>query len=157
MKLLYYSLSLLLTGLIHCTPSGKNTAVKSDVFINFAIREFYYYEINVTGRKVLFTISRPDSVLLHKEAIPLSSKKYTDFVIAIEALHITTRPYKEVGCIGGGSDYLTLYAGTPKEIKGHISYCEGGIGDLEGDINAATALFRGLVPGIDKKLDKAEE
>jgi len=28
MKLFYYSLSLLLTGLIHCAPSGKTATVK---------------------------------------------------------------------------------------------------------------------------------
>jgi hypothetical protein len=115
------------------------------------------YTIKVKPGQVYFAIDSYDDILA-KDSFRLSPARYNSFVTAVNDLHITYKPAFQIeACIGGQSEMLTLYAGTPKEIKGHIYYCVDNNTNLSGNVDSLLGLFKALVPGLEKRIEATEK
>ena len=117
------------------------------------------YTIRVEPAEVYFAIDSYDEIL-YRDSAKLSAIAYTGFVQSLTALQIAKKEYKPGSfmCTGGVSDNLTLYAGSSKEIDGFIYYCAGEKhGSLQGDVAAAAALFKALIPNLEKKIEATEK
>ena len=114
------------------------------------------YTLLVTPERVYLSVDCYGKILL-EDAFALKPDRYQSFVAAMLTLDIRKREEPaDKGCAGGTTDYLELFTGQTNELKGRVYHCaREDFGDLEGEVAAAVALFKGLAPDLAKKVQKA--
>lgn len=109
------------------------------------------YSILVTERQVKHTVDVYGDII-QKDSLALSPETFSSFVSAINALQIEdSEKDNPDNCVGGSSQYISLYPRTDKEVRASLYNC-GGKEESSNDkkINAAAALFRNLLQGMQK-------
>ncbi|HSU29383.1 MAG TPA: hypothetical protein VLJ68_13440 [Chitinophagaceae bacterium] len=115
------------------------------------------YTIKVMPNRVYFFVETWSKVLL-KKSFPLKKSEYRSFLKSLDSLHIKNIPVRGDPCIGSGSETLLLYPGTPAQVKGYVSYCGNDVhGTLDGDVQAASRLFKALVPKLEETLEALDK
>ena len=124
-------------------------------FIDASVPPEYHrsYTIGVMPEKVEMQVDVYGTIL-NKYIITLKKAGYLSFLHALEAFRIQNKEESaESGCTGGKTDILALYIGMSNQLNGHLYY--GGnksFGNMEGDVAAIVALFKSLVPDLQKKV-----
>ena len=115
------------------------------------------YTLRVTPERVYLSVDSYGTILL-EDAFTLKPDRYESFVDAMLAVNIRKREERtEDGCTGGKTDHLELFTSQANELKGYVYHCAlQDFGDLEGDIAAAVELFKGLVPDLGKRVQRAK-
>lgn len=116
------------------------------------------YVITVKPGWVYLTVDSYGDILLNDTAT-LSETVYQNFAASIDKLNIKTRKDEPgEGCDGGTTDEFDLYSGTGKQVKGYSAQCAGKRnGNIEGDVEAAIALFKAIVPDFSKKIESTRK
>jgi hypothetical protein len=114
------------------------------------------YTIRVTPERVYLSVDSYGTILL-EDSFKLKPDRYQSFVAGLLALDIRKREVRaNDGCAGGTTDHLELFTGQANELKGSVYHCaRQDFGDLEGNVAAAVELFKGLVPDLVKKVQRA--
>lgn len=156
--------------LMGCTNGTKNNNTQDSKLPPGAGFEYQYhdatkpppyhrsYTISVKEDMVRLEINSYEDVLL-KDSVLITKEQFLHFADAVTALHIrAVEEKKEDDCTGGSSEHLDLYTGTPNEISGRISHCgPTDSGTLEGDVAACIALFKAMIPDLEKKIGSTME
>jgi hypothetical protein len=109
------------------------------------------YEIRIIPGKICFSI-RSNDLILTRDTIMIDSAHYAAFYTAIENLHVTSKRASGAACVSGDSEILTLHANSLEERMGFTYHCDGyNYSNLEGDVEAAAKLFKGMIPDLDTR------
>jgi hypothetical protein len=114
------------------------------------------YTLRVTPERVYLSVNSYGTILL-EDAFKLKPDRYQAFVTGLLAVDIRKREERtEDRCAGGTTDYLEIFTGQTNELKRYVYHCaRQDFGNLEGGVAAAVELFRGLVPDLVKKVQRA--